>query len=95
MRNHDAGIHIAGQERFDLHIAGGLAQQKLHIGPRVAKVPQQGGQDAVIGGADEGQRQRADLAARQPLREPGQCIRLRESRSAARPKCNSSATVTK
>lgn len=67
MRNYDASIDFAGQKRLDLHIAGGLAQLQLHVRPHVTKVPQHGGQDAVVSRADEGQRQRTDFPARQAL----------------------------
>ena len=78
MRNHHARIHLVGQKRFDLHIACGFTQLKLHIWACVAEVPQNSRQDAVVGRTNEGQRQRAHLPAREPLRQRRERVRLGE-----------------
>lgn len=78
MRDHYAGVDLVGQQCLDLHVAGGFAQLHLHVGPGIAEMAQHGGQDAVVGRADKGQRQRPHLAARQPLRQRRQRARLRQ-----------------
>ncbi|MCY1539943.1 hypothetical protein D9M68_755550 [compost metagenome] len=70
--DHQARIDRAFQQRFELDVAGGLAQLQLHRRMARPEPPQQVGQDAVVGRADEGQRQRTQFAPRQPLRQPGQ-----------------------
>ena len=48
---------LALQQGSDLNLAGGLAQGDLHLGIESRIAPDQGRQDAVVGGADEGELQ--------------------------------------
>ncbi|MNN08454.1 hypothetical protein D3C81_1213090 [compost metagenome] len=68
----EARVDATLGQRLQLDVAGGFAQLQLHLGVPCAEMPQQLGQDAVVGRADEGQRQRAHLAPRQPLGQPRQ-----------------------
>ena len=68
----DARMTLALQQGCDLNLAGGLAQGDLHLGIKGRIAPDQGRQDAVVGGADKGELQAAGLPVPQPPGDVGQ-----------------------